>query len=353
MRWLLIHPGPSWSVADVFNGWSEALTGLGETVEEYPLDAALQFFNSALAETGRTLPCGCREVRKYLDREQASRLALDPILAAASRFWPDVILCTSAFFMQPWLLEILRDRRHKIVMLMTESPYQDDFQLKAAAYADLTLLNDPVNIDAYRQVGPAVYMPQAYREKIHYPPAPGTEPEYDLAFVGTGFPSRVRFFHQMDLAGLNVRLGGLWMDLPEDSPLRDWTAITDDTGDCVDNPEVAGIYRRARTGINFYRRESEDGHAGEGWAIGPREVEMAACGLFFARDPRPESDELFPMLPSFTSPGEAGDIIRWAVRHPAVTAELAGKARAAVQGRTFTEHAKKLLRLLDRQPVNM
>jgi hypothetical protein len=123
VRWLLIHPGPSWSVADVFNGWSEALAGLGETVEEYPLDAALRFFNAALAETGKVLPCGCREVRKYLDRDQAARLAVDPILSAAHRFGPDVILCTSAFFIPPWLLEILRARRHKIVMLMTESPY--------------------------------------------------------------------------------------------------------------------------------------------------------------------------------------------------------------------------------------
>jgi spore maturation protein CgeB len=340
-------------VADVFNGWSEALTGLGEQVEEYPLDAALRFFNNALAETGKVLPCGCREVRKYLDREQAARLALDPILAAANRFWPDVILCTSNFFMQPWLLEILRARRHKIVMLMTESPYQDDFQLKAAAYADLTLLNDPVNIDAYRQAGPAEYMPQAYRETIHYPAPPGAVPEYDFAFVGTGFPSRIAFFDQMDLAGLNVRLGGLWMDLPEDSPLRDWTSVTDESGDCVDNHEVAAIYRRSRTGINVYRTESEDGHAGEGWACGPREIEQAACGLWFARDPRPESDELFPMLPAFSSPAEASDLIRWALAHPDQRAEAADKARAAVADRTFTEHARKLLRLLDRQPVNM
>jgi hypothetical protein len=292
-------------------------------------------------------------VRKYLDREQAARLAIDPILAAASRFWPDVILFTSGFFLQPWLLEILRARRHTIVFLATESPYQDDYQLKVAQYADLTLLNDPVNIDAYRQVGPAEYMPHSYRPAVHYPPPFGADPEYDFAFVGTGFPSRVAFFDGMDLAGLNVRLGGLWMDLPEDSPLRDWTAITDDTGDCVDNHEVAGIYRRARTGINVYRTESEDGHEGEGWAVGPREVEMAACGLFFARDPRPESDELFPMLPSFTSPGEAGDIIRWAVAHPGTAAELAAKARAAIADRTFTEHARQLLRLLSRQPVNM
>jgi hypothetical protein len=74
---------------------------------------------------------------------------------------------------------------------------------------------------------------------------------------------------------------------------------------------------------------------------------MAACGLFFARDPRPESDELFPMLPSFTSPDEAGDIIRWALRHPRVRAELAAKARAAIEDRTFDANAKRLLKLLD------
>ena len=350
MRWLLIHPGPSWSVADVFNGWSEALTGLGEQVEEYELDARLRFYGGTLAETGELLPCGCPGVRKFLDREQAIQLAVDGILGAAYRWWPDVILCVSAFFVPPWLLQVLRARGHKIVMLMTESPYQDDFQLKMAEHADLSLLNDPVNLSAYREIGPAEYVPHAYRPEIHYPAAPGTEPEYDLAFVGTGFPSRARFFSQMDLAGLNVRLSGLWMDLPEDSPMRDWTATESD--DCIDNDETAEIYRRARTGINVYRQESEDTHAGEGWAMGPREVEMAASGLWFARDPRPESDALFPMLPSFGSPGEASDQIRWALTHPAERAEAAAKARAAVADRTFTEHAKQLLRLLDRQPVN-
>jgi hypothetical protein len=255
--------------------------------------------------------------------------------------------------MQPWLLEILRARRHKIVLLCTESPYQDDYQLKVAEYADLTLLNDPVNISAYRDVGPAEYMPHGYRERIHYPPPFGATPEYDFAFIGTGFPSRVRFFNDMNLAGLNVRLGGLWMDLPEDSPLRDWTAVTDDTGDCVDNHEVAGIYRRARTGINFYRRESEGPHEGEGWAVGPREIEMAASGLWFARDSRPESDELFPMLPAFSGPGEASDQIRWALGHPAEREKAAAQARAAIADRTFTEHARTLLRLLDRQPIRM
>jgi spore maturation protein CgeB len=233
----------------------------------------------------------------------------------------------------------------KVVLLHTESPYQDSEQLERAAHADINLLNDPVNIMAYRDLGvPAEYMPHAYRPGIHYPAASGADPKWDLAFIGTGFPSRVRFFEQMDLAGLDVHLAGLWMDLPPDSPVRDWTATRG--GNCVDNDETAEIYRQSRCGINFYRREAEDGHTGEGWAIGPREVELAACGTWFTRDPRPESDELFPMLPSYASPAEAGEQIRWALARPGKRAAAAAAARAAIEGRTFENNAKALMRMI-------
>ena len=179
----------------------------------------------------------------------------------------------------------------------------------------------------------------------------GFQPVHDLAFIGTGYPSRVRFFEQMNMDGLNVRLAGPWLDLPEDSPLRDWTMTNPDNA--VDNTETAEIYRQSRTGINFYRREGETAHEDEGTACGPREIEMAACGLWFARDSRPESDELFPMLPAFTSPAEASDQVRWALAHPDQRAAAAARAREAIAGRTFENNARQLLRLLDRQPVRM
>ena len=207
-------------------------------------------------------------------------------------------------------------------------------------------MNDPVNIEAYRALGvPAEYAPHAYRPQVHYPAAPGAGTKWDLAFIGTGFPSRVRFFEQMDLAGLDVHLAGPWLDLPEDSPLRDWTAHQLDN--CVSNEDTAGIYRQARTGINLYRTESEDAHAGEGWAIGPREIELAACGTWFTRDPRGEGDEILHMLPRFTTPAEASDRIRWALSHPAAREKAAAAAREAVAGRTFDANAKRLLKLLD------
>jgi hypothetical protein len=242
------------------------------------------------------------------------------------------------------MLEVIRARRHKIVMLFTESPYQDGQQLEMAKYADLILLNDPVSLGAYQALAPAHYMPHAYRPSVHYPAAPGAAKLWDLAFVGSGFPSRVKFFEAMGLDGLNVKLAGPWLGLPEDSPLRDWTDPGPDG--CVDNAETAALYRQARCGINIYRREGEDG-ALAGVAMGPREVEMAACGLFFLRDPRPEGDALFPMLPTFGGPGDAGEKLRWWLRHDGRRGEAAAKARAAIEGRTFENHARKLLAMLD------
>jgi hypothetical protein len=123
MRWLLVHPGPSFSVADVFRGWSEALTGLGEQVAEYNLNHRLQFYSSALVETGETDGNGHPEIRHAVDLDQAIGMAADGMLGACYRWWPDVVLCTSAFFTPPFVLDVMRSRGHKIVMLFTESPY--------------------------------------------------------------------------------------------------------------------------------------------------------------------------------------------------------------------------------------
>jgi hypothetical protein len=118
---------------------------------------------------------------------------------------------------------------------------------------------------------------------------------------------------------------------------------------CCDQPETVRIYQSAKIGLNLYRREADNDEVADGWSMGPREVEMAACGLFFLRDPRPEGDRLFPMLPRFTGPAEASELVRWWQRHPDQRAEAAKLAQEAVADRTFTNHAKQLLRLLEKK----
>src|SRR5262249_35960491 len=283
MRWLVGQPGPSFSVADVYEGWAEALAGLGEQVHTFNLDRRLTFYDQALMSDDIGDDEGRTAVHKALTREQAVSLAGDGIFRELYFWWPHVVLLVSAFFVPPHALQVIRARGHKVVLLHTESPYQDGEQLVRAAYADLNLVNDPVNIQAYRDLNiPAAYMPHAYRPRVHRPAA-GVAKEWDLAFVGTGFPSRQRFFEAMDLSGLDVCLRGPWFGLPEDSPLRDWTDI--DPEGCVDNAETAGIYRRARGGGEIYRREGEGAPPGGGGGGGAPGGGMAAGGAFFLPAP--------------------------------------------------------------------
>ncbi len=168
-----------------------------------------------------------------------------------------------------------------------------------------------------------------------------------FCFVGTGFPSRIAFLEAVDFTDIDVALGGMWQHLADDSPLRKFLAH--DIGQCMDNTETVDAYRSTLMSANLYRREAADGQPANigGWAMGPREVELAATGCFFAREPRPEGDQVLSMLPTFDTPAELGDLIRYYLFHDDLRRLLADKARAAVAGRTFHTHAGTLLSMLN------
>jgi glycosyltransferase involved in cell wall biosynthesis len=346
----------------VFNGYHRALKTLGVDVKVYDTNHRLSFYAQAHLpdysvpdselprdENGEVI----RPLKKAYDSEQAMTAAMQGLSHDLYTFWPDVVIFVSAFYTSTATLRVLRARRHKIVIIHTESPYQDDEQLIRAQFADLNLLNDPVNVEEYRALVPnSHYMPHAYDPSVHYP---GTgAAETDFTFIGTIFKSRKEFFERFisnldmqERASYRIEFGGAgWdNDYMEGSPLL--RLLGHDRGTCVDNTETAAAYRRTRSSLNFYRRESEGEHKGEGWAMGPREVELAACGVPFLRDPRPESDELFPFLPSFSSPDEAADQLRWLLADEIRREELGQRAREAIEDRTFDNNAKQMLKYLE------
>lgn len=279
------------------------------------------------------------------NNEDLIRFAVNGLYADLYRFRPHILLCVSGFFMPARLLETARSYGTRIVVLHTESPYQEDQQLQLAEHADLNVLNDPTNISRY----PAgtIYLPHAYRPTLHHPGPGRADMACDFAFVGTGYASRVRFLEAMDLTGVDVVLAGNWQSLEEHSPLR--AHVGHDLADCLDNAQTAQLYRSAKAGLNLYRREADRPELSAGWSMGPREVEAAACGHFFLRDPRGEGDEVLDMLPTFTSPGDASDQLRWWLAHDVEREALASKAREAIADRTFHNHAAQLLRLLDKE----
>ena len=352
MKILVIHPGPDFSVHDVYSGWVHALKNLGCQVFEYNLNDRLIFYGMSLIDTGTADEQGLPIVRQAMTPEQAWFAAMQGLSHTVLDTEPDIILFISAFFASQLTLGLLRKSRlqPKIVILHTEAPYEDDRQVMRGAYAHLNLINDEASVPRFRQLGPAEYMGHAYAPHVHYPRTGPRDPELasDFIFIGSAFASRKAFFEAMDFTGIDVLIGGAdWGSLEPDSPLVPYVGTIQGAPDCVDNPQAAALYRHSRASLNFYRREGEDG-AVQGVSMGPREVELAACGLFFLRDPRPESDETFPMLPSFDGPGDASEKLRWWLAHEAEREEAAAKARAAVADRTFENNARRFLTLVER-----
>lgn len=345
MRILIVAPGPSFSVADVQHGWERALAAQGHQVVTYNLDDRLPFFSAARwpDSDGQT----------ELTSDEAIRLAVEPLGNLCYKFLPEVIIVISGFFIPEEMWNVWRTRKHwhKTVMLCTESPYEDDIQWDRmmAAEPDVVLLNDPKNIDTFTANHPRVaYLPHAYDPAVHHPGGARAGYESEFAFVGTGYPSRVDFFARADWRGIDLKLAGMWASAAG-TCLE--PHVMHDIGECFDNADAADLYRSCKVSANFYRArsgssEANDERLANGIAIGPREVELAACGTFFLREPRPEGDALFPMLPTFTEPGEFADLLRYYLAHDIERTNAADRAREAIADRTFDAHARRLMQIL-------
>jgi spore maturation protein CgeB len=325
MRVLLVRPGPHFSVEDVASGWAKGLEQNGCEVADFNLQDRLGFYASH---------------PKVDNALEGVILATKGIQAACYEFQPDVVLIVSGFYIPPSIYQLIRARGSKVVLLHTESPYEDDKQSVRALHADLNVVNDPTNLDQFPDG--SLYLPHCYDPDLHHPSPSTADAVSDFCFVGTGYPSRVAFLEAVDWSGIDVALAGHWSHTPEGSPLRKFMAH--DIDECCENSEAAVLYASTKASANLYRKEAT--HNADGWAMGPREVELAACGTFFLREARGESDEVLSMLPTFTDPADFGSKLRWWLAHDDARSEAAAAARDAVADRTFDKSAARLLEAL-------
>lgn len=330
MRVLVVEPGPGYSVADVHRGIVRGLGENGVDVKSFNLSERLNFYAGAEING-----------RQAFEYEAACRMAAQGIRAACWDWRPDVVVIVSSFFIPPETYISLRAGT-QVVLWCTESPYEDERQLPMSRYADVCIVNDPQNLDEFRRHNPrSFYIPHSYDPQIHH--ANDRTDEHPFVFVGTGYESRIEFLEKAELPAGSV-LAGNWQKVADDSPLA--PLLMHERGECVDNDDAAALYRQSVCSFNLYRKEAMQPELVDGWAMGPREVELAATATFFAREPRGEGDELFPHLPKVTEPGELADVIRWANANPHARRIAAARARAAIADRTFQKHTADVLRLL-------
>jgi len=207
LKVLVCHPGPQYSVADVHSKIVKGLRDNGCEVGDLNLDRYLDFFCASHVDRGNGL-------ERFVSYEDACRMACDyAIDHACYTFWPDVVIIVSGFFVPPEKYRLLRAHGHHLVLWCTESPYEDDRQLAMAQFADTVILNDPQNINEFKQKNRRTfYIPHSYDPDIHHPGPFSQEHASDFFFVGTGYPSRMEFFENVDWDGIDVALAGNWKE---------------------------------------------------------------------------------------------------------------------------------------------
>lgn len=331
MRIVVVEPGPNFSVQDVAKGWTKAFERTQNQVRTFDTSAVL-------TATSKMFP----ELDGPELQGAACRTGADVLKARCYEFQPDLVVIISAFYIPPETWAVIRARGSKIAAVLTESPYEDDKQVHIAAHADICVVNDPTNLDQFRAHNPnSHYLPHAYDPTVHYRQTVSDDYRSDFAFVGTGFPSRVQFFEQIDWSGIDAAFAGHWSGLDDDSPLRKFLAH--DIEACCPNDETVRLYSGTKASANLYRREANIPELAAGWAMGPREVELAATGTFFLTEERGENCEVLPMVPTFTEPADFASQLRWWLDHDKARRDVAEAAQRAVAGRTFDAHAAWLL----------
>ena len=344
MRVLLVHPGASWSTADVEAGLRYGLERHGVDVIQYRLDNRIEHASRFLNAAVRRAQKGNPSIQKPTTAD-IIYLAGSGTLERALRFEVDAVLVVSAMFLHPDIVMMLKRAGLRVATLFTESPYDSEKELAFARLVDGCWTNERSALEAFRAVNPnSGYLPHAWHPERHRPgPVDPETPRQDVVFVGSGFSERIEWFNAIDWTGIDLGLYGSWASLPSRSPLRRFVK-----GGQVDNVEAAALYRAAKMGLNLYRQSvgssRQTPRITYAESLNPRAYELAACGAFHLSDYRPEVEEVFgATVPTFRTPQDAEALIRRWLPDEAGRASLAKQLPARVAESSWTARAARVI----------
>lgn len=346
MKVLLVHPGASWSTADVEAGLRHGLMAHGVEIVRYRLDTRF--------ERSRSWLYACWRKAKKLNPQIVRPTTPDAVYQAgigalemALRHQVDVVLIVSAMILHPDVIIMMRRAGLRTAVLFTETPYDIDKELRIAEMVDGCWTHERAALSTFRAVNPNCgYLPHAWHPERHGPEIPiaAETASHDVVFVGSGFAERVTWFNAIDWTGIDLGLYGTWKGLGLKPSLQ--SALK---AEQIDNAYAAGLYRRAKVGLNLYRTRSGFGKKGPelqhpAESLSPRAYELAACRAFHVSAYRQEIQEVFgDLVPTFTSPKEAEVQIRMWLANPDGRARVSAALPACVAESSWVQRAARVI----------
>jgi glycosyltransferase involved in cell wall biosynthesis len=261
---------------------------------------------------------------------EAVRMGSMTLLEAALSMLPDWVLVFSGMFLHIDALICLHRTGCPIAIILTESPYDDAKQRLMIAHCDVAFTNERASLpllqreqffnDSPREARVAGnpnthYLAHAFDVQRHDPNAridnEEQVPSHDVVFVGSGFSERQELLAQVDWDYLGYDLGlyGNWPYMGSRNRLRQhWR------GGVTDNRYAAALYRKAKVGLNIYRRSVGQARNATrirgAESLNPRALELAALGVPHISDYRAEVEEVFGDLVPMYDPETPGDMTR-------------------------------------------
>jgi len=337
VRILLVGAGAAYSTRDVEDGYLAALRATDAEVWLYDLGSRLNLARDWVNKMWRARGKQPDDRPGWPDAIYRGSVEA---LEMALRFRVDWVFVISGMFFHPDVLEMMRRAGLRTAVLFTESPYEDDQQEQMATLTDMCWTTERTSTARLH----ARYVRHAYDPARHRPDMPLdlSLPAHDVVFVGSGYPERIEILKSVDWSGIDLGLYGEWGLLGPTAKLRRFVRSGP-----VTNQTAAGLYRRARIGLNLHRSSKTYGrHAprvAHAESANPRTYELAACGLFQVSDFRPEIRELFGDAVPTVSPELFEEQLRMYLQDSPARHHAARRARAAVEPHTFAARAAQIL----------
>lgn len=349
MRILLVGAGTAFSTKDVENGYHDALRWEQDVeVVSYDLQKRLALTRQWL--TGLWQMRGGKPDERPSWPDVIYRASIEAF-EMAWRFKVDWVVIISAVYFHPDVVGLFRRTGFRTAVLLTESPYEDAHQGRLAGLTDMAWTTERTSVESLCPANRNIrYLRHAYDPARHQPVVSSDDaalPAHDVVFVGTGFAERINLLEGVDWSGIDLGLYGEWKLLGSRHHLRQYVR-----GGFVDNAKTAGLYRRAKIGLNLYRSSQTLGRRAVqvlgAESMNPRAYELAASQVFSISDERAELGEtLGDAVPTFNSSAQLETLARTYLNHSPERHRLARLARQRILPHTFAARAAQLLTDLD------
>ncbi len=344
MRILLAYPGSAFSTYDVATGYEAALHKAGHKLQVFNYHDQLAFYQESL---------------KFWKRENANFephpnmflvMASERLVIDVLDFVPDVMVIISGYCLHRRAFDLVYKLGVPIVLLLTESPYQDESQavIIEKGHIDLAFTNDKSSLETLP--GLRAYLPHSYNPAVHYPVEVNERYKTDVFFHGTLWPERRKLFSGLGEIGDGERgsvvIGGF------DPSVPDTSAAKAAQKNLVSNEELAKWYNGTKIAINHHRtfvgtdENGDEKHInGTAWSLGPRAYEISACGAFqLCDDTRPELKEVFgDTIATYTDRADLEDKIGYYLNHAKEREDMAEGAFNKLLKCSFDARAKRIL----------